>query len=124
MVEEKRDEGEEDPIKLFLMESLAQQRNEMLENFSQILQRLPTIAGVSSSSSHFGDAAPFKVQVNFDILVFEGQIDADALEKWLNLLEGYFSVHNFLIEKRSPLHSLRLSPMSNIGGKLTGRKIP
>jgi hypothetical protein len=38
MVEEKRDEGEKDPIKLFLAESLAQQRNEMLENFSQILQ--------------------------------------------------------------------------------------
>jgi hypothetical protein len=38
MVEEKRNEGEEYPIKLFLMESLTQQRNEMLENFSQILQ--------------------------------------------------------------------------------------
>ena len=38
---------------------------------------------------------PFKVQVNFDIPIFEGQIDADALEKWLNLLEGYFSVYNF-----------------------------
>jgi hypothetical protein len=38
---------------------------------------------------------PLKVQVNFDIPIFEGQIDADALEKWLNLLEGYFSVHNF-----------------------------
>jgi hypothetical protein len=35
---------------------------------------------------------PFKVQVNFDIPLFEGQIDADALEKWLNLLEGYYSV--------------------------------
>jgi hypothetical protein len=39
--------------------------------------------------------SPFKVQVNFYNLIFEGQIDADALEKWLNLLEGYFSVHNF-----------------------------
>jgi hypothetical protein len=39
MVEEKRDARVEDPIKLFLMEALAQQRNEMLENFSQILQR-------------------------------------------------------------------------------------
>jgi hypothetical protein len=38
MVEEKRDEGAEDPINLFLTESLMQQRNEMLENFSQILQ--------------------------------------------------------------------------------------
>jgi hypothetical protein len=49
----------------------------------------------SSSSSHFGDATPFKVQVNFDIPIFEGQIDADALEKWLNLLEGYFSCSQF-----------------------------
>jgi hypothetical protein len=48
----------------------------------------------------------------------------DALEKWLNLLEGYFSVHNFSTGKRSPSHSSRLSPMSNIGGKLTGRKVP
>jgi hypothetical protein len=38
MVEEKRNEGEKYPIKLLLVESLAQQRNEMLENFSQILQ--------------------------------------------------------------------------------------
>jgi hypothetical protein len=50
---------------------------------------------VSSSTSHFGDASPFKVQVNFDIPVFEGHIDADALEKWLNMIEFYFSVHNF-----------------------------
>jgi hypothetical protein len=95
MVGENKDEGAEDPIKLLLAEALVQQRNEMLEKFSQILQRFSTIEGVSSSSSLFGDASPFKVQVNFDILVFEGQIDADALEKWLNLLEGYFSVHNF-----------------------------
>jgi hypothetical protein len=72
MEEEKRNKGEKDPINLFLMEALAQQRNEMLENFSQILQRLPIIAGASSSSSHFGDAAPFKVHTNFDIHVFEG----------------------------------------------------
>jgi hypothetical protein len=37
MEEEKRNEGEEDPIKLLLMETLAQQRNKMLESFSQIL---------------------------------------------------------------------------------------
>jgi hypothetical protein len=67
----------------------------MLENFSQILQQLSTITSTSSSSSHFGDDTPFKVQVNFDILVFEGQIDVDALEKWLNLLEDYFSIHHF-----------------------------
>jgi hypothetical protein len=67
----------------------------MLENFSQILQRLPTIISMSSSSGLFGDTTTFKVQVNFDITVFQGQIDVDALEKWLNFLEDYFFVHNF-----------------------------
>jgi hypothetical protein len=46
-------------------------------------------------SSRFGDASPFKVQMNFDIPIFEGHIDANDLEKWLNLLEDYFSMHNF-----------------------------
>jgi hypothetical protein len=27
--------------------------------------------------------------------MFEGQIDADSIEKWLNLLEGYFTIQNF-----------------------------
>ena len=48
-----------------------------------------------SSSDHFGGTLTFKVQVNFDIPVFEGQVDAKALEKFLTLLEGYFSVQNF-----------------------------
>jgi hypothetical protein len=67
----------------------------MLENVSQILQQLPKIESVSSSRILLGYATPFKVQFNFDIPIFEGQIDADSLEKWLNLLEGYFSVDNF-----------------------------
>ena len=78
-----------------LEKALTQQRDEMMENFADNLQRLPIAAGTSSSSDHFGGTSPFKVQVNFDIPIFEGQIDADALGKWLNLLEGYFSVHNF-----------------------------
>jgi hypothetical protein len=81
----------------------------MLENFSQILQRLQTITVTSSSSSCFGDATPFKVQVNFDIPIFEGQIDADALEKWLNLLEGYFFVHNF--SEREKISRVLLKPL-------------
>jgi hypothetical protein len=49
----------------------------------------------SSTSNHFASATPFKVHINFDILLFEGQINAYALEKWLNLLEGYYSVQKF-----------------------------
>ena len=80
-----------DPFKLLIEESLTQQRNEMMDSFTQILRWLPT--GNTSSSNR--GATPFKVQINFDIPIFEGQIDADVVDKWLNLLEGYFFVHNF-----------------------------
>jgi hypothetical protein len=51
-----------------------------------------------STRYHFGGVSPFKVQV--EIHLFEVNIDANALEKWLNLLEGYFSVQKFsYIEK-------------------------
>jgi hypothetical protein len=80
---------------MLLEQALTQQRDKMMENLSHVIQHLSITIGVSSSSNHFGGTSPFKVQVNFDILIFEGKIDVDALEKWLNLLEGYFSVQNF-----------------------------
>ena len=42
MVKEKKDEGVGDPIKTLLEEALEKQRNAMMDNFTQILQRLPT----------------------------------------------------------------------------------
>ena len=86
MVKETRDDRVGDPIKLLLEEALTRQRNEMMDNFAQILCRLPTTSDASTSSGHSGSTPPFKVQVNFNIPIFEGQIDVDALEKWLNLL--------------------------------------
>ena len=67
----------------------------MMEKFSHIIQCVPIKIIIYSSSGHFGEISPFKVQVNFEIPIFEGQIDADTLEKWLSLLEGYFSIQNF-----------------------------
>jgi hypothetical protein len=83
-----------------------QQRNEMMDSFTQILQRLPT--GDTSSSSR--GTAPFKVQINFDIPIFEGQIDADVVDKWLNLLEGYFSIHNFSNREKITFSLLKSVP--------------
>jgi hypothetical protein len=76
---------------MLLEEALMQQRNEMMDSFAQILQRLP----IGDTYSLNGGATPFKVQINLDIPIFEGQIDTDMVDKWLNLLEGYFFVHNF-----------------------------
>ena len=116
MGEEKKDEGVGDPIKMLLEEALEKQRNTMMDNFAQILQQIPT-GSASTSRSHSGGATPFKVQVNFDIPIFDGQIDADAVDRWLNLLEGYFSVHDF-----SDREKIIFSPMSRTGGKPTRSK--
>jgi hypothetical protein len=83
-----------------------QQRNAMMDNFVQILRWLPT--GDASSSS--GGTALFKVQINFDIPIFEGQIDTDVVEKWLNLLEGYFSIHNFSNREKITFVPLKVVP--------------
>jgi len=81
-----------------------------MENFSHILQCLPIETCEYSSNNHFGRTFPFKVQVNFDILVFEGQIDVVALDKWLNLLEGYFYVHNFFNGEKITFALLKALP--------------
>ena len=109
MGDENNDEGVGDPIKILLEEALKKQRNPMLDNFVHILQRLPT-DGAYASSSHSGGATPFKVQVNFEIPIFEGQIDADAIDRWLNLLEGYFSVHDFFDREKIIFSLLKDAP--------------
>ena len=60
--------------------------------------------------SHFQGATPFKVQVNFDIPLFESQIDGDIVHKWLSLLEGYFFVHNFYNTEKIIFSLLKVVP--------------
>ena len=67
MVKGNKNDGVDDPISLLLEQALTGQRDEMMENFSHILQRLTIASGASTSSDHFGGTLPFKVQVNFDI---------------------------------------------------------
>jgi hypothetical protein len=110
MVEEKKNDRAKDSINLFLEKTLTRQRDEMMENYSHILQCLLIAECASSSNDHFGSTSPFKVQVNFDIPIFKGQIDADALEKWLNLLEVYFSVHNFSDREKITFALLKALP--------------
>ena len=80
-----------------------------MDKFTDILQQLPT-GSASASSSHSGGATPFKVQVNFDIPIFEGQIDAGVIDRWLNLLEGYFSVHDFSDREKIIFTLLKATP--------------
>jgi hypothetical protein len=106
MAGEKKDDGTRYPFKMLLEESLTQQRNEMMDSFVQILRWLPTCDTSSSS----GGAAPFKVKINFDIPIFEGQIDIDVVDNWLNLLEGYFFVHKFSNREKITFALLKSAP--------------
>ena len=81
----------------------------MMDNFVQILQRLPK-GDESTSDSYSGSTTPFKVQVNFEIPMFEGQIDANAIDKWLNLLEGYFSIQDFSSREKITFELLKATP--------------
>ena len=65
-----------------------------MDNIAQILRRLP-IGDTSSFDSHSRGTIHFKVQVNFNIPIFEGWIDVGTVDRWLNMLEGYFSFHDF-----------------------------
>jgi hypothetical protein len=93
--------------------ALKRQRNEMMDNFAQILQRLLT-SGASTSNR---GATLFKVHINFDIPIFEGQIDEDVVDKWLNLLEGYFFVHNFFDREKVTFVLLKVVPHVKDGWK-------
>ena len=71
IADEKKDKGAGDPIKILLEEVLEQQKNAMMDNFAQIVQRLPR-GNALASNSYSGNATPFKVHVNFEIPIFEG----------------------------------------------------
>ena len=48
--------------------------------------------------------------MNFDIPIFEGQIDIDVVDNWLNLLEGYFFVHKFSNREKINFSLLKVVP--------------
>ena len=50
------------------------------------------------------------LNINFNIPIFEGYIDVDAVDKWLNLLEGYFSIHKFSNREKITFALLKAVP--------------
>ena len=82
----------------------------MMDNFTHILRWISAVTDAPATSSRFGDATPFKVQFNFDIPLFEGKINANALYNWLNFIEGYFSVHNFFDREKITFALLKTVP--------------
>jgi hypothetical protein len=53
---------------------------------------------------------PLQGTCKFYIPLFEGPMYADVVDKWLNLLEGYFSVHNFFDRENITFALLKVVP--------------
>jgi hypothetical protein len=68
------------------------------------------VAKVYSIILHFGGATPFKVKFNFYIPLFEVQIDVDSIEKWLNILEGYYFVQKISESEKITFTLLKTLP--------------
>ena len=80
MDEEKGDERVGDPIKMFVKDFVMQLLIKIMDHFIQILRMMLTTSTWSwNRRSHFRGATPFKVQVKFDIIVFEDHIDVKSL---------------------------------------------
>ena len=65
----------------------------MFTQFSEILMRVTTRSGESSTQSHSDKISPFKVQMNLDIPNLEGKIDVESVDNWVQLLESYYAVN-------------------------------
>jgi hypothetical protein len=78
----------------------------MMDSFAEILRQLPIGNTYSSSRG----SSPFKVQINLDIPIFEGHVEAYVVDKWLNLLEGYFSIHKFSKKEKITFVLLKVVP--------------
>jgi len=65
----------------------------------------------SPSRSYSRSTTSFKVQVKFQIPILEGHIDANIVDKWLNMLEGYFSFHDFYSQENISFALLKVPPI-------------
>ena len=64
---------------------------------------------LASSSTHIPSAqSPFRVELKVEIKVFEGRMDAESLETWIQALEVYFSCQAYTNEQRVMFARLKM----------------
>jgi hypothetical protein len=61
-----------------------------MDNFAQILIQLLATMEEASIRNHFGSVIPFKVQVNFDIPLFEGHMYSQHVRKMVKSARALF----------------------------------
>jgi hypothetical protein len=92
-----------------------------LEDKNSLMPKRPLMVG---EKKYEGRRDPFKLLIEealmqqrnemmdsfLQIPIFEGYIDADAIDKWLNLLDRYFSVDNFSNREKITFSLLKVVP--------------
>ena len=81
----------------------------MFTQFSEILMRVASTSGESSTRPHSGKISPFKVKMNLDIPNLEGKIDAESIENWVQQLESYFAVNQLSEVEKITIASVKMS---------------
>ena len=81
----------------------------MFTQFSEILLRVTTNFGESSTRSHSDKISPFKVKMNLDISNLEGKINMEYVDNWVQQLEYYYSVNQLFEVKNITIASLKMS---------------
>jgi hypothetical protein len=81
-------------------EALHRQREEMYDQFTELMRRFAPRTNHRQNANHGADAPfvginPLRVKVHIEIPLFKGYIDAKALDEWLQQLESYFDVNQF-----------------------------
>ena len=61
-----------------------------------------------TSSQHAIVHNPFRVELKVDIKVFDGRMDAESLETWIQALEVYFSCQDYTDEQRIAFARLKM----------------
>ena len=69
-------------------------------NFTFPSNVVPPAPHISSSSTPIPSAqSPFRVESKVEIKVFEGRMDVESLETWIQALEVYFSCQAYIDEQ-------------------------
>ena len=72
------------------------------------------MVGAPSINGIFEGMMPFNIQINFDIPLFHSKMDAKALNKWLRLPKGYYSIQKFSNNEKISFMLLKCLPHAKV----------
>ena len=95
--------------KQLIEKTMAHRHTKMFAQFNEILLRFASTSRESATRHCYDKIIPFKVQMNLDIPNFEGKIDAESVDNWVQQLESYYAVNQLSEAKNITIASFKMS---------------